>query len=485
MSFGILLLGEEIMKKRHLSDITSDFLKSEEYFRLSSQSKENAQALVKSIGDTAEYTGHGDYTKWDADFIAPFTLGLIRNLSDETQYSLEWFNLTYEVLKSVLKFLARTKRIKISAVMMDNLLQLIESQTLFEKTDSFILEPEYQDPYLPQWTPHVADNISTYVSQWLKLYEESSAWEKRPKGVDKGMIEILMKLMTESAYNVYRKTPKTWTKFVICEVMRNQFVEKLDLSVDEYKLIVPAMSSMLNYLGKRALLNSKKVENYKRYLAAGEADMLEAAKDPGNYGASKLIYQEMQRCGLDISNRAEVEKFIQEVNDNGGIDSLLPKEIVDKHNFTEEEMRFVLNHPEHLDSIIDRFSVGLEEIADEHISVHNNHRWSRKQFERIERNGIKDGIKVWLDKDKYKLPKYLKAIDAMAYVVSLETRIYARTLEIPKNWSIETWQMIAGSFDSGMVKEKTIVKALVQFKADERVIDQMLANQILNLFAKI
>ena len=79
----------------------------------------------------------------------------------------------------------------------------------------------------------------------------------------------------------------------------------------------------------------------------------------------------------------------------------------------------------------------------------------------------------------------MKAIDAMAYVVSLETRIYARTLEIPKNWSIETWQMIAGSFNSGMVKEKTIVKALVQFKADERVIDQMLANQILNLFAKI
>ena len=471
------------MKKRHLSDITTDFLKSDEYLNLSNQAKVNARNMIKSIGDTAAYAGHGDYTKWDENFIIPFIIGMIKELGDGDQYSLSLLDLTFETLQRVLYFLAKTQQIKVSVATLNDIFEMIAKRFSVAETESFIPEPDDQNPYLPQWQPWVAESVSKYVLEWLHFYEESAAWKNRPQGVDKAYIETLMKAMTEFAYNIYRKTPKNWTKTAICGVMEKQLVAKLDFSADEYKLVVPAMTAMLNFLGMRGFVNSKKVENYKRYFAAGEKAMLEATKDPGNFDAAKVIYQEMERRGIDPNDQKAVEKFLQEVSANGGVDSLLPKEAVDKHNFTEEEMRFVLKNPEHLDMLSNLFSNSMEEIADEHISSRDNYRWSRKQFDRIERNGIKDGIRLWLDRDKYRLvPKHLKAIDAIALVVSLETRIYSRTLEIPKNWSVETWQMIADSFDASMIREKTIVKALIQFKVSEKVITQKHADELLTVF---
>ncbi|WP_334352570.1 hypothetical protein [Companilactobacillus sp. HBUAS56257] len=441
------------MKKRHLSDITADFLKSDEYLNLSNQAKVNARNMIKSIGDTAGYSGNGDYTKWDEDFIVPFVLAMIKELGDGNQYSLDLFDLTFETLQAVLYFLAKTKQIKVSVAKLDKIFDMLKATFSLKEATNFIHEPDDQNPYLPQWQPWVAESVSKYVLEWLHFYEESAAWKNRPQGVDEAYIETLMRAMTEFAYNVYRKTPKNWTKTAICGVMENQLVAKLDFSADEYKLVVPAMTAMLNFLSMRGFVNSKKVENYKRYFAAGEKAMLEAAKDPGNFDPAKLIYQEMKRRGLDPNDQKTVEKFLQELDAKG------------------------------VDMLSSLFSKSMEEIADEHISSRNNHRWSRKQFDRIERNGIKDGIRLWLDRDKYKLvPKHLKAIDAIALVVSLETRIYSRTLEIPKNWSVETWQMIADSFDASMVREKTIVKTLTQFKVSEKVITQKQADELLTVF---
>jgi hypothetical protein len=100
------------MKKRHLSDITADFLKSDEYLNLSNQAKVNARNMIKSIGDTAGYSGNGDYTKWDEDFIVPFVLAMIKELGNGNQYSLDLFDLTFETLQAVLYFLAKLSKSK-------------------------------------------------------------------------------------------------------------------------------------------------------------------------------------------------------------------------------------------------------------------------------------------------------------------------------------------------------------------------------------
>ena len=131
----------------------------------------------------------------------------------------------------------------------------------------------YEDSNLPQWRQYIAQNISNYTNEWADAYIESAAWDKRSKGV------------TES-------------------------------------ILKTALLGLLTYVSQQGWLNEQRADKFKKYLAASEPKMVELSKDPQNFSDSKILTLKMLERGIDLEDKAAVQRYIDEINKQGGIDYL-------------------------------------------------------------------------------------------------------------------------------------------------------------------
>lgn len=137
----------------------------------------------------------------------------------------------------------------------------------------------YDEPSLPQWQEYTSNNIAQYTQEWIDSYIKSSGWKKRDKSITEELLRTAMSALTDKAYDIYRKTPKSWTKKAIYGILTDYFVSNVGFDTKDYPRIVPALTGLLTYVGKKGWVNAKKIDNYKRYLAASEADMIELSSD--------------------------------------------------------------------------------------------------------------------------------------------------------------------------------------------------------------
>lgn len=475
-------------KKRQLTDIEPEFKQSKEFETLTDFEKSKITDILETISDTTGNDEYRDYTKWDSDFIVVLILSLFEQLGNGTAQEAARATIIYDVLKAALHFLASKNKLKVPLNELDSILNAIDSEITL---DSFhkIHEPNYQDPTLPEWRRYVADDISNYMDEWIDAYVESSDWAKRPKGVTEDFLSALMFSMTENAYNIYRKTPKTWTKTALNGVMENEFITNMDLQDEDFRLIVPAMSAFIDFVAENGWINEQKAANYKRYLAAGEEKMIEASHNDTKAGPAKLIYKEMEKQGINMENDEEVEKFIQDLNENGGIDSLLPNDEPNgTRNYTDGELATILTDKDALESfsqIVDpNFEVNF--LGDHHLIELGNKKWSTRQAKTVHFQGIKDGIKMWLgrDRNKYELPAGIDVVSLVGTVAELEDTLYSQHLQTPKQWTPATWrefgQWARNNQSMGRNKEATkLFTSVIRIQADNKRISPQKANELL------
>ncbi len=482
-----MLRRKTMAKKRQITDIESEFKQSKEFEILTDFEKSEVADVFETIADTTS-DDYSDYTKWDADFIVALVFSLFDQLGNSTAQDATRAIVIYDILKAVLRFLASKNKLQIPLFELNQLFNLIDSELSLNSFQR-IREPNYQDPALPGWRRYVANDITNYMGEWIDAYVESSDWAKRPKGVTEDFLSSLMFSMTEYVYNIYRKTPKTWTKTALNGVMENEFITNMDLEDEDYRLIVPAMSAFIDFVAENGWINAQKAANYKRYLAAGEEKMIEASHDDTKAGPAKLVYKEMERQGVDIDNDEEVEKFIQNLNENGGIDSLLPDDEPNKaRNFTDGELAAILTDKATLESFSQAVDPDFETnfLGDHHLVELDNKKWSVKQAKAVHLQGIKDGIKMWLgrDRDKYELPAGIDVVSLVGTVAELEDTLYSQHLQTPKEWTPATWrefgQWARDNQSKGRNKEATkLFTSVIRIQADNKRISPQKANQLL------
>ena len=310
-------------KKDYIKQNLGEFLQSPESEDIEMYQLGLIKEAVQGFGQMMDQTGYHDPKSWDEDMIVELFFTLIEQAeNDNSEQSSDMLSMVLDIMSNWLKFLASKNLLAISRTELDEALQELKEPIEMSEEDT------YEQPNLPHWQEHTANDIDSYTDMWVTSYVKSNDWKKRQKGVTKDLLEVVLSSLTQIAYNEYRKTPKTWTKEAFEGILTGYFVSHIGLETEEYPLVVPALSGLLNYVAKQGWLNEKKAATYIRQLKDIEPEMIELAKNSNNFGPAKLVIDKMQEQGIDPEDEAAVQKFIEELNANGGIDSLLDDNVI-------------------------------------------------------------------------------------------------------------------------------------------------------------
>lgn len=359
--------------------------------------------------------------------------------------------LVYDSNSTFFEYLAKQGKLRLSSPEMVKLLAQFEDenlQLLTPGSDNLpIVDSEtiFQDSGLPEWRGYVAHDINNYVQQWLQAYFESPEWQRKQHQVDQDILELIVSTLAEKIYDYHRKTPKTWTKKALRDVMCTYLVSNVDLSDEDYQYLVPEVSQFLDYVAKRGWLNDKKAANYQRYMAAIEPDMLEVSQDETNFGPSKTIALEMRRQGIDINDRAAVDKFIQELNAQGGIDALYDNNDDyfkdDDEPLEGDDSSEILDNPQQLAAVAKIYDPDPQQqyLNEDHLTEFNGRKWRKKIAIEVHQQAVEFGLRLWLTKKNVALENKMDAALVGGLVCEFVDVMYAQHLQKPSEWTPESW----------------------------------------------
>lgn len=375
---------------------------------------------------------------------------LMVSRADHDQDSDSLANLIYEANSSFFEYLAESGKLQLSADDMGKLLTRFENENyklLVPDSDDFPLGSEtmFDDPGLPQWREYVARDIDNYVTQWLEAYFESPQWQRQQHHLAKDVLELIVSTMAEKIYDDHRKTPKSWTKKAMRVVMCIYLVGNTDLSEKDYQYLVPEVSQFLDYVAKRGWLNDKKAANYQRYMTAIEPEMVAMSLDEDNFGPAKTISLEMRRQGIDVNDQAAVDKFIQELNAQGGVDALYDDDddyFKDGDDpLEDDDPSEILDDPQQLAAVAKIYDPDPQQqyLNEDHLTEFDGRKWRKKVAIEVHQQAVEFGLRLWLTKKDVALKNQMDAALVGGLVCEFVDVMYAQHLQKPSEWTAESW----------------------------------------------
>jgi len=383
--------------------IWQDFTHSQEFSELRDYPSEAIKFILENFFGLMKDNGYSDIAKWNINMIFETLMAIVdqseNDDSPESEYVLVSF---YNVLHEFLKFSAKENLLPISLLEMTKRIDDFEEATgiqggtmsePFNEMDD-IRVPVVDDPSLPRWLEYVSDDINEYTGRWVDAYFKSPNWSKRAEGVDADLVKIAMSVLTNEAYDIYRKTPKTWTKKAIHGVLTNYFINDMNLTQEDYQHVVPALTGLLTYVTEQGFISEKKSDNYKRFLAASEAEMIELSHDSNNDGIAKKIMGEMVAQGIDPDDDAAVLKFLEQVDDESKMDIFYGDDDDSFDGLFDGDI-----------TLTDEQLIGVAKVYDpdkdeeylnfSHATSNGKNKWDREVAKQTHSLGVQYGIKLY------------------------------------------------------------------------------------------
>ncbi|MCH5461813.1 hypothetical protein HC026_00045 [Lactobacillus sp. LC28-10] len=436
----------------NIGTLINDFTKTDDFTELEMYPKSVVIDSIEGFYQVLIEEHGSDSSKWTGQQIYDvFSQLLMMSYADQDPDGELLASLIYDANRYFFEYLAAQGKLQLTADEMSELLFRFEEENLDllvpeANVPPLGSEPVFNKPGLPEWREYVARDINNYVAQWLEAYFESPEWQRKQHQVDQDILELVVTTLAEKIYDYHRKTPKTWTKKALRDVMCTYLVGNVDLSDDDYQNLVPEVSEFLDYIVKRGWLNDKKAANYQRYMAAIEPDMIDFAQDETNFGPSKTIALEMRRQGIDINDRPAVDKFIKDLNARGGVDALYDdkfNEYLDEDDdpLDGDDFLAMLDNPQQLAEVAQLYDPDSQQqfLKNDHLPELDGHKWRKKTAIEVHQKAVQFGLRLWLTKKDAALENKMDAATTVGLVCEFVDVMYAQNLQKPSEWTAAAW----------------------------------------------
>lgn len=400
------------------------------------------------LRDTVEYFDSimRDHTKqpvskWTLTTITSGLKDLAETAGSDPDYDAKMILfMTYGVVTAYLRCLAVNQLIETDLDDLQTYLMGFEKRYDLEGPvidPSRILNPQpvIDDPNLPQWLDYVARDIDNYTKEWLNAYYKSPDWKKRKPKITSDLMTYIFTTLVGRIYDEYRKTPKTWTKKAITGVLTGYFVSNTDLTAEEFQQVEPALNQFLTYVAMQGWLNAKRAGNYERFITAAAPEMIARSEDPQNAGPAKKIGMALAEQGIDINDDKAVNEFIEQVNANGGIDSLYnDDQQFENDELIPDELKELLTKPKQFAAAAKIYDPYPDQgyLEQRHVSAG----WSKDKAIKTHTLAVETGIRLWLQRSEYAIPKSWDSVTVVFDVVDFIDVLYAQNLVTPDQWSV-------------------------------------------------
>lgn len=438
-------------KQNKLSKYWTGFHKSAEYQECLVYPVSMVKGGIETIFDSLPAT----IGKWELSDFAGL-LGELSNLAlNETDTRAnQIFDAMYTIITAFLRYLAEQRVITTTPATLAAFFHDYEEQNaiLFNpSTDDDLDMAINVDPTLPEWQERTAVSIQSYTADWVTAYQRSAAWQNRPDGVSEAFLTVVLNELVQRGYNYYRKTPKSWSKRVLTDILTTTIITKYEFSAEEYALLVPMLTSFLQFVADQGWLNAKRAADYQRYLQAGEADMIAGAKDyADNPDALEIINQKMVAAGIDPKDPDAAAKFVDELEATGGLAELYEQLYGDKtaeagqpeNDDTAPEIEEVMSNPAAFAGVAQVYDPDKKQtyLTEDHRSINDG--WLKKTAISVHSTGVQAGLRLWFQRQNIVLPAGWDAPEVISNVSELTDRLYAQWLVAPNEWTTKIFSQV-------------------------------------------
>jgi hypothetical protein len=174
-------------------------------------------------------------------------------------------------------------------------------------------------PAPPRMTEEERDQI---LAQFLDSDETVGLWGSSRDENQGGVIERLADDVLAFSLDYVLGTPLRFSPLMVEIFCLEWAPRKVAIDGDGFMLLPDVLVAWIRFVGRRRGIPEEAIAEAVEAAYEYVPEMIELSQDPEEWGPAKILSLGIQRRGIDPTDVAALNAFVDEVNDNGGIDVL-------------------------------------------------------------------------------------------------------------------------------------------------------------------
>lgn len=427
---------------------------------------------ITDFAATLSYIGMEDFKLWtekNVEYFLSETISYEENL-DIPNAKANAFH-AYKTLAAFLTFAAKKGYLSLSEKQIGKLLSKVEKGTYL--ADPVVpYDPEGKGKGLSKFQEKTIRQYLELTDKWADKYVSSPNYVDLFGSSDGNTLKLIMYYLVVNNYEVHRKTPQTWTKKSIADIMTYDFVKQLNFPEQDRDQIVPTLVNFMDYLADNDLLKREKAEKYQRFFTEIEPKMLKLMRDDLLVNPEKLTIEEISKRGWSLPEDAEaISEFGEEYMKNGALESSKERlkfendddyGDMDDEDFAElldsdadmlgadadddGDPRQILKNPEQLRQVAEIYDPdkNQEFLRGDHIDSKGLKTWNETDAMKNHARGVQLALKFFLLRTDYGLGYDLPSFETIQAISQIVDHFYNHFLETPEEWKTQSMITFAG-----------------------------------------
>ncbi len=147
-------------------------------------------------------------------------------------------------------------------------------------------------------------------------------WGVPPEGEAADLIEHLAEQILTFSSDYVRGTALRFSPAMVQIFCLDWAPRKIALDADGFSLLPDVLAAWIRFVGRRRGIPEEAIADAVEAVYDFADEMMDLSQDTEEWGPAKTISLALQQRGIDPTDRAAMDEFIDEVNTNGGIDVL-------------------------------------------------------------------------------------------------------------------------------------------------------------------
>jgi hypothetical protein len=160
------------------------------------------------------------------------------------------------------------------------------------------------------------------LAQFFESDETVGLWGVSREDNEDDAIEHLAHQILAFSEDYVLGTPLRFSPVMVEIFCLDWAPRKIAIDGDGFTLLPDVLAAWIRFVGRRRGIPEGAIKEAVHAAYDYAPEMIELSQDPEEWGPAKTLSLAIQQRGIDPTDKAALDEFIEEVNRNGGIDVL-------------------------------------------------------------------------------------------------------------------------------------------------------------------
>jgi len=168
----------------------------------------------------------------------------------------------------------------------------------------------------------VEEEREQLLTEFIESDETVGLWGLSDEDNEDDAVEHLAYQILAFSLDYVLGTPLRFSPFMVEVFCLDWAPRKIAIDGDGFTLLPDVLAAWIRFVGRRRGIPEEAISDAVHAAYVYAPEMIELSQDPEEWGPAKTLALGVQQRGIDPTDQAALDDFIDEVNRNGGIDVL-------------------------------------------------------------------------------------------------------------------------------------------------------------------